>query len=463
MTSSRYDVIVVGARCAGSPLATHLARAGLDVCLVDRARFPSDTLSTHYFEAEGVAALDRLGVLPSVLATGAPMVENVEFRIDDLRVVDPIPRRPDDHSPALCVRRPALDAVLIEAAGQAGAEIRTSARVTGVTTKNGRVVGVRVTGEDDREHELEAALVVGADGMGSTVARLVGARRYHVVSNQRFIYWGYYEGARWDAPAVVFQRWGEELLFGCPCDAGLYVAAMLSPLDRLPAFKADPEAVFAAHLAAGEATTVSFEGARRVGPLRGMASYPAFFRESAGPGWVLVGDAGHFKDPAMGQGISDALRQAERLAAAVVSGLGGSAPADAALRAWWRDRDADELEHHWLASDLGAAGTVTTVIREALGRLHASPGGLSDFYNLFHHRARPSKVLTPGRMLAATVRLALRGREHRRPALREFRALAALDRQRRRLRRHPQLVEDGRAVTAPETSPPGPLGGALVG
>jgi 2-polyprenyl-6-methoxyphenol hydroxylase-like FAD-dependent oxidoreductase len=277
--------------------------------------------------------------------------------------------------------------------------------------------------------------------MGSTVARLVGARRYHVVPNQRFAYWGYFEGADATSPgALLWDRFDDELCFGVPCDAGLYVACLIPPLDRLATFGEDLEGAFAATLARSERMTARLADSRRVGPLRGMASYPVFFRESAGPGWALVGDAGHFKDPVPGQGISDAFRQAERLAADIVSGLGGAAPLDAVLSDWWAWRDADAIDMHWLGADLGAAGPVPAVVIELIRDLHGSPGGLWDFWGLFHHATRTTDVFTPERLAAVAERVA--GTPLGERVMAELVGMAELAEARARLVASPVFVDD---------------------
>lgn len=445
-----FDVVIVGARCAGSPLATHLGRAGLSVGVVDRAEFPSDTMSTHFFQAEGVNVLGRLGVVDRLLATGAPWIERVSMRVEDVSITQRLPSRPGDLGPALCVRRPLLDTVLVDRAREAGAEVRTSTLVKALVEQDGRVGGVRAVAAGDREVELRAPLVVGADGMGSTVARLVGARSYHVVPNQRFGYWAYYERASWDAPAAVtFERWDDELVIGCPTDSGLYIAMALPPLERLSAFTADLENSFDAHLAASPLVSTVLEGARRTGRPRGMATYPSFFRESAGPGWVLVGDAGHVKDPTPGQGISDALRQGEKLASAIVDGLGGGKPIDAAMHEWWRWRDEDAYEMHWFCADLGAAGPVPRPFLETVRAFAARPNGLDPWFDILSHRTPPSQVLTPGRVAAATARLMARGSEPRGPVLRQTLRMVANEVQRRRLRRRssPALCRSSHTLT----------------
>ncbi len=125
-----FDAVIVGARCAGSPLATMLARRGLRVCVLDRARFPSETPSTHMIQPCGVGVLDELGVLDTLMGAGAAPLRGATMVSDHVRMhatVDGLA----DH-PVLCLRRLTLDVLLVEAAGAAGAEVRTGTRVTGL-------------------------------------------------------------------------------------------------------------------------------------------------------------------------------------------------------------------------------------------------------------------------------------------------------------------------------------------
>lgn len=435
-----YDAIIVGARCAGAPLAILLARAGLSVGLVDRATFPSDTLSTHVFQNEGVAVLDRLGVLDAVRSSGAPWLEAIDLRVESLEVQHRLPRRPGDPGPWVCVRRPALDDALVSAAAEAGADVLTGQAVTDLVDAGGRASGVATKG-DHGEVVLSAPLVVGADGRNSVVARHTGARAYNLIPSQRIGCWGYYEGAvRSDPATVLLHRWDEEAVLACPTDGGLHLVAVLPPLERRESYRDDPDAAFDADVARCPALAPVLDGAKRVGPLRRMMRWTGYLRESAGPGWVLVGDAGHFKDPTPGQGISDALRQAEKLAPAIVAGLDGSADLDESLTAWWRWRDDDAAEMAWFAGDLGRGGRVPPVLVEILTSLHEH-GDFAEFLEIFAHRVAPSAVLTPPRMMAATSRLLARGDAPRSQILRQTKDIIAQDVHRKRLNHKPAYAD----------------------
>jgi 2-polyprenyl-6-methoxyphenol hydroxylase-like FAD-dependent oxidoreductase len=446
-----YDVIVVGARCAGSPLAALLARRGVNVGVVERATFPKDTLSTHIFQAHAISFLDRLGVIDELVATGAPYTNVVDVRQGDVRFVHPFAQQPGDLGGALSVRRPLLDAILARAAEQAGADVQMATTVTDLITENGRVAGVRMR-RNGSEAELGARLVVGADGRNSTVAKLVGARKYNATPGERFGYWTFFEGAHWnpDAP-FVFHRWDDRFVIACPTDSGLYQVIAIPDRSELPRFRADLEGSFMEYANSCEPVAQALEGARRVGKFFGMVRWEGFFREGAGPGWVLVGDAGYFKDPAPGQGIGDAFLQVDRLAPVISSGLRGSdEELDRVLADWWRWRDKDAAEHYWFATDQGKGGQLLQPIPEIVRRMVAK-GQMDGFFNILAHRARPKEVMTAPKLLGATGRMLVRRGCDRRALLRDVGTLIADGARHDRLTRKPQYVEVGASADAGET------------
>lgn len=368
----RFDVVVVGGRVAGASAAAHLARAGLSVLVLERATLPSETLSTH--TVQDLDCLDRLGVLDTVLRTGAPPMFRSTLWIDDFDLsVDHL------EQPWLSVRRVTLDGLLLDEAGRAGADVRLRRKVTGLLRDggDGRVSGLRYEDPDGRAVEVSCRLVVGADGRSSTVGRLAGARKYHQSWNERGAVWRYFE----DLPAppeFFFCRRGDDLLLAAPCDQGRVMLAVQPALHDTSRYRA-PGEIERAFLATGRpwgrggrAWRDLLAHARADGAARTMVRYSCFFRQSAGPGWVLLGDAGHVKDVVTGQGISDAMRHAERLTARVLPGWGSDRSLDAATRRWWRARDRDAAPMYWLSQDMGRAGPFAPLYMSFFARIDAS-------------------------------------------------------------------------------------------
>jgi 2-polyprenyl-6-methoxyphenol hydroxylase-like FAD-dependent oxidoreductase len=405
-------VVVVGVRCAGSPLATMLARRGLRVCLLDRSRFPSEALSTHVIQPCGVAALDRLGVLDTVLAAGAVPLTRFRLVTEEARI-----DADTSGAPALCLRRIVLDNLLVQMAAASGADVRTGTPVTDLLWEDGRVVGV-----ETKRGALRARLVVGADGRSSTVAGLAGAAEYCVEPAGRMFAWAYFEGASNTEGCLRLGSQGGLNFVASPTDAGLYLAAVCPLLDSRDAFLADREGSFMAGLAAWPELADLLAGASRTGPIRVLANWHGYFREAAGPGWALLGDAGHFKDPSPAQGIADALRQAEQLAAAIEAGIGGANGIDRELRRWWRRRDEDGYEMHWFATDMGAAGASPPLARQFTRDMAADGEAAECLLRVLNHEIPPSKLFTPRRLGRAAVR-AVRDRPDQIPAMaRELKA-----------------------------------------
>jgi 2-polyprenyl-6-methoxyphenol hydroxylase-like FAD-dependent oxidoreductase len=442
--AEHFDVIIVGARCAGSPLATLLARAGMRVCVVDRAGFPSDTPSTHTVQPSGVKVLQELGVAERLVRV-APPIEHGRFQVDDIRIeIDGLTDR--FGAPMLNLRRVTLDAILLDVAAEAGAEVRTQTAVTGLVEEDGRVVGVTTAGG-----ELRAPLVVGADGARSTVARMVGAAEYHRTPPGGVFLWAYLEGVPDENDGVWLGKLGENGFLASQTDSGLFMAAVVLSIHRREELRGDREGAYVTGLTHWPELQASLGEGRRVGPVHMMSRWHGFFRESAGPGWVLVGDAGHFKDPTPGQGISDALRQAVELAAAIEKGLGGEAPADQVLADWWAWRDADAWEMYWFAHDMGAPGAPPLVLKEIQRRIAADPELTEAFMGVFNHDVPPSEAFSPMLAVAAAFRTVLANPGQRRAVLSEIRTIFANQMRRRarapRRRRRRDSSRPGHALT----------------
>lgn len=396
--AEQFDVVIVGARCAGSPLATMLARRGLRVCLLDRSRFPSDSLSTHVIQPCGVQVLERLGVLDAAFAAGAVPVTRFTLLDEDLRIDAEID--PDVFgAPGLCLRRLKLDHLLVEAAAAAGAEVRTGAGVTGLLWNESRVTGV-----ETRDGALRAPLVVGADGRSSTVAKLVGASEYRIEPPGRLFSWAYFEGVAEDEGRLRLGHLGGVAYLSCPTDSTLFMAGVCPRVGVRDAYLADREGGFTAGIEGWPELAGLLAGARRVGPIRVLADWHGYLREAAGPGWVLLGDAGHFKDPTPAQGISDALRQAERLTDAIVAGLHEGAALDGELRRWWRWRDEDADEMYAFATDIGN-GASPLLSGELLGELATENEGPEQLLRVLNRDLLPSQLFTVPRVARAIGRI----------------------------------------------------------
>ena len=417
----------------------------MKVAVVERATFPRDTLSTHIFETDALAFLSRLGVAEQLRATGAPFIRQSDVRAGDFHQRVEWPQREGDIGAIATIRRFVLDPILASAAEESGAQVRMATAVTGLVEDAGRIAGVRIS-TNGREAELRARLVVGADGRNSTVANLVGARKYNVVASERFAYWAFFDGADvGPEPTHAFQRWDERFVIASPCDNGLYLAVAAPDLGELPRFRADLEGSFMEYVHSTEPVANALAGARRVGKFFGVLRWVSFFREPCGPGWVLVGDAGHFKDPSAGRGIGDAFCQVDALVPAIVAGLDGARGGlDAGVARWGRWRDREFAEHYWLSNDLGKGGPLPAVMPQMIRDLHAK-GQLGRFLDLFAHREKPSRVLSPARLVGSAARL-LRNDRDRGAVLNEVRALVAQD-------AHRKLLNHRRAYARLSESP----------
>jgi flavin-dependent dehydrogenase len=339
--STRHDVIVVGARCAGSSTARLLAHRGHDVVVVDRADFPSDTLSTHGIARGGVVQLSRWGLLDRVLDSGAPAVREVSFVTGAGELTRPVKER-SGVDLLVAPRRSVLDGILLDEAVAAGATLRTGTSATGVLRDDsGRVTGITTRTRAGQQHTLHARHVVAADGLRSTMAARLGAREQQSFEADIAIFYMYVDQVPWRGFEFHIAEQGFAGVF--PTHDGAACVWLTRPTGLLDAVRtagAQREAALVAALAdvsPGLARRV--RSGRVVSPVRGVISPPNYVRTAAGPGWSLVGDAGYHRDPITGHGITDAFRDAEVLADALHETLAGSMPERAALASYGSARD----------------------------------------------------------------------------------------------------------------------------
>jgi 2-polyprenyl-6-methoxyphenol hydroxylase-like FAD-dependent oxidoreductase len=357
-------VVVVGARAAGAATALLLARLGHDVVLVDRATFPADTLSTHQIARPGVVQLHRWGLLDAVMASGTPAIREVTFTT----LGESVTRQVKDTAGVdflVAPRRYILDTILAEAAAQAGAQLRMGVSVTNVRHDSaGRTSGVRGRDASGAPIAINARFVVGADGLASRVARVVGAGVTERHRDGGAVQYAYYAGLPWrgieltaadHALAGVFPTHDGQACIWIGTPSADAVAARRRAGSRTDGFTAQlqqaaPELVERLH------------NGRRVSPITGMLRSPNFVRQAHGAGWALVGDAGYHRDPVTGHGLSDAYRDAELLAAALHQALRGDADENAALATYAYTRDQALREVFELTSALAAYPPVSEFV-----------------------------------------------------------------------------------------------------
>jgi flavin-dependent dehydrogenase len=361
---SRHDVVVVGARVAGSATAMLLARLGHDVVVVDQASFPSDTLSTHSISRSGVVQLRRWGLLDEVLESGAPAIRQVTFNAAGASVIRTIKHKAGVDL-VVAPRRYVLDTILAGAAEHAGAEVHTGVTVTGVRRDaGGRVVGVSGQDRAGAPVEIDARWVVGADGLRSRVARSVGAAPTEVRPDGGAAQYAYYTGLPWSGieffvaegsfAGVFPTHHGQACIWVCTPTADARAVRRTSR-SRVEAFDGLLER-------SAPQLAERLRHAHRTSPVQGMLRQPNQLRQAFGPGWALVGDAGYYRDAITAYGISDAFHHAELLAVALDRALRGAVEEPTALAGYQQQRDQALAEIFALTCRLAAYPPVPTFI-----------------------------------------------------------------------------------------------------
>ena len=331
-----HDVIVIGARCAGAPTAMLLARKGYQVLLVDRATFPSDIPHGHFIHRHGPRRLAQWGLIDRIVATNCPAVTSSVMDLGDFPLVG-TDLEADGVALGYGPRRSVLDQVLVEAAVEAGAELRMAVSVEGFTTDGDRITGIRCRTSGGVQSVESATLIVGADGRRSRLAHFVGAPEYESYPTAACWYFSYWSGAAAHGVEIYIRR--DKAIFVFPTNDSLLGVFVGWPIDRLPAVRGDIEGHFMAAIDTVPSLAERVRAARREEPFRGATDMPNFFRKPYGPGWALVGDAGLHKDPILALGLCDAFRDAELLVDALDDGLSGGRPIGDALHDYEQRRN----------------------------------------------------------------------------------------------------------------------------
>ena len=373
-----YDAIVIGSRCAGAPTAMLLARRGRRVLVVDRATFPSDVLSGHTIQPAGTARLARWGLLDRVRATGSPFLDTVRFDFGPV-VLEGQPAPIDGTSEAICIRRTIIDTLLTDAAAEAGAEVRQGFTVKELLWDDGRVVGIRGRDATGATVEERAAIVIGADGTNSFVARAVGAPTYHEQPTETINVYSYWRDV--DLDRIELYTRPSRFFVALPTNDGLSLVVQIVPTDEADRYKDRTEAAFAETLAEVPHLADRVNAGQRVERFRWAPVGQGFFRQAGGPGWALVGDAGYHKDPITAQGMADAFRDADLLADAVDRGLDGDLAAE--LAGYQQARDAAALPMYEFTCGLAdIAAPPTPEMLGLVAALDGNPAQISRFLGL---------------------------------------------------------------------------------
>jgi flavin-dependent dehydrogenase len=386
MARHPYDAIVVGARCAGSPIAMLLARRGYRVLLVDRASFPSDVVAGHYIHHAGTAKLAQWGLLKRVVDSNCPPIVKLTMDLGEVRfVVDystgmvdfgtfakrfgsPAPVGAETYSP----RRSVLDQILVEAAVEAGAELREGVRAERVVFSEGRAHGISCRTRGGRLVTETARIVVGADGRGSLVARSVGAPIHEEQPMLTCGWRSYWSGVEVDG-LEYYPRDGNAVL-AMPTNDGLVWISAGGRREDFATLRRRPERSYLDIIGLAPSLAQRLHGAKRQEAITGTGSLPNRLRRPYGPGWALVGDAGYAHDPTSGQGISDAFRDAELLANAIDDGFSNRRSLAEALGDYERLRD--------------EAVRLTYPVALELGRLEPVSARMLEMFDVLGNQAR---------------------------------------------------------------------------
>jgi 2-polyprenyl-6-methoxyphenol hydroxylase-like FAD-dependent oxidoreductase len=333
-----FDAIVVGGRCAGAATALLLARKGYRVLIVDKARFPADIPHGHFIHRQGPGLLQRWGVLDQIVRSGCPPVTTMTTDFGDF----PLTGRnlaSDGVALGYGPRRRVLDAALLDVAVASGAEFRDRFSVDEYLVDGAAVTGIRGRSHRNAAHVRERArIVVGADGRNSSLARAAGAEQYEEGPPLTCWYFSYWSGAPISGLEIYLR--GRNTIFVFPTNDGLTAVFVAWEVSEFARVRQDIAASFMNVLARAPELEERIRDGRREERFYGAADLPNFFRKPYGPGWALVGDAGHHKDPYLALGISDALRDADLLAFAIDEGFSGRQPLLDALATYEHKRNA---------------------------------------------------------------------------------------------------------------------------
>jgi 2-polyprenyl-6-methoxyphenol hydroxylase-like FAD-dependent oxidoreductase len=409
-----YDAIVVGARCAGSPTAMLLARRGFKVLLVDKATFPSDTISTHILWPHGAEILGRWRLLQRLAATGVPPIcRRMTFDVGPFALRGTIPDA-NDGMGGFCPRRTILDALLVNAAAESGAEVREAFTIDELLIADDTVIGIRGHAKGMEPVAERARIVIGADGVHSLVARAVRAPEYDAQPVAACGYYSYFSGLRQDDIELYVR---DHVAFGgAPTHGGRHLVMVNWPARDFQTVRTDVEGhVWRALEAAPDYLARVREG-RREEKWYGAAGVPGYLRKPYGHGWALVGDASYNRDPITAQGISDAFIDAAMLVEALSAALSGAGVFDELLSAHESARNDRVRPMYAFTTQLAALEPLPPEMRALFGALRRTQDATNAFLSAITGAIPLADFMSPtniGRIMAAAHEMEL----HERPTI----------------------------------------------
>ena len=386
-----FDVIVVGARCAGSPTAMLLARKGYRVLAVDRASFPSDTVSTHILHPPGVDAVSRWGLLDRLVATGCPPIHTYSFDFGPFTIAGA--PGTDKNPLAYCPRRTILDKLLVDAAAESGAEIRQGFTVEEIIIEGERAVGIKGRSKQGGSITEHAAVIVGADGRHSMVSEAVQPEQYREKPPLLAGYYSYWRGLPMDGRLEICNR-DRRAFAAVPTHDDLTLVIAGWPYAEFAKNKQDIEGSYLRTIDLAPAFAKRLRSAAREAPFAG-AAVPNYFRKPYGPGWALVGDAGYNKDFITAQGILDAFRDAELCATALDQSLPGARPFEDAMAEYQRTRDAQVGAMYDFTCELATLEPPPPELQQFLGAVHGNQPAMDGFARMNAGTISPTEFFAP--------------------------------------------------------------------
>ena len=380
-----------------------LARAGHRVLLVDKATFPSDTLSTHFIHPPGISALGRWGILEQLEATNCPPVTRYSYDFGPITIAG-TPRPTDGVAIGYGPRRLVLDAMLIDAAVAAGAEFRESFTVEEILVEDGCVTGIRGHAAGGETVTERARVVIGADGKNSLVAKTVRAEQYNEAPPLAPSYYTYWSHLPTDTFETYIRAENDRGWGVLPTHDGLTCVVMGWPLAQFEANRADVEGAYMKTFDLAPEFAERIQGAKREDRFKGIRDLPGYFRKPYGPGWTLVGDAGYHKHPLTAYGIADAFRDAEGVAGALDDTFAERQTFDDTMAAFHRARDEKSGPIYGLTCDFAKIEPPPPEMLQLFGAIYGNSEAMDDFVSVMAGTLPVPEFFAPeniGRIMAA--------------------------------------------------------------